>query len=156
MRLSIIGKYNIYFTDDVLLLISIYKQTNFKQPEAGVILLGQVKENSVYITRISLPSKSDKSTRNSFWRDKNIAQAIIDYEFHNSNKRTIYLGEWHTHPEEIPTPSTTDKKMIKDQFSKNKLNEPFLFQYIQGTKGFYLAIIEPKGITEIQVKEEEL
>ena len=45
--------------------------------------------------------------------------------------------------------------MIKDQFSKNKLNEPFLLQYIQGTKGFYLALLEPKNFNEIQVKKED-
>ncbi len=155
MRLTKIGKYNVYFTKDVLLLISKFIQSKQKQYEAGGILLGQVKENNIYITRVSFPSNQDKSSRFSFSRNKDYAQAIIDFEFHNSNKRTIYLGEWHTHPEELPTPSTTDRKMIKDQFSKNKLNEPFLLQYIQGTKGFYLALLEPKNFNEIQVKEED-
>ena len=120
MRLTKIGKYNIYFTKDVLILISKFIQSKQKQHEAGGILLGQVKENNIYITRVSFPSNQDKSSRFSFSRNKDYAQAIIDFEFHNSNKRTIYLGEWHTHPEELPTPSTTDRKMIKDQFSKNK------------------------------------
>lgn len=154
MRVTKIGSYEIHFTEDVLLIISKFKQIKYKQHEAGGILLGQVKGNKVYITRVSFPSKHDKSSRYSFWRSKNNAQTIIDYEFHNSNKRTIYIGEWHTHPEEIPNPSNTDRKMIKDQFSKNKLNEPFLLQYIQGTKGFYLALIEPNNFNEIKVKED--
>ncbi len=154
MRVTKIGNYEIYFTEDVLLLISKFKQIRHKQNEAGGILLGQVKKNSIYITRISFPSSHDKSSRYSFSRNKNNAQAIIDYEFHNSNRRTIYLGEWHTHPEEFPTPSNTDRKMIKDQFSKNKLNEPFLLQYIQGTKGFYLALLKPDSFNEVQLKEE--
>jgi integrative and conjugative element protein (TIGR02256 family) len=154
MRLTKIGKYKVYFTEDVLLLISKFKQSKKRQYEAGGILLGQVKENNIYITRVSFPSNQDKASRFSFSRNKDYAQAIIDFEFYNSNKRTIYLGEWHTHPEELPTPSNTDRKMIKDQFSKNKLNEPFLLQYIQGTKGFYLALLEPNDINEIQVKED--
>ncbi|PKP11478.1 MAG: hypothetical protein CVU08_12195 [Bacteroidetes bacterium HGW-Bacteroidetes-3] len=154
MRVTRIGNYEIHFTEDVLLLMSKFKQTKHKQHEAGGILLGQVKENCIYITRISFPSNHDKSSRYSFWRNKNNAQAIIDYEFHNSNNRTIYLGEWHTHPEELPTPSNTDRRMIKDQFSKNMLNEPFLLQYIQGTKGYYLALLEPDNITEIHVEED--
>ena len=152
MRLTKIGKYNVYFTKDVLFLISKFIQSKQKQHEAGGILLGQVKKNSIYITRISFPSNHDRSSRYSFWRNKNSAQAIIDFEFYNSNKRTIYLGEWHTHPEELPTPSNTDRKMIKDQYSKNKLNEPFLLQYIQGTKGYYLALLESNNITEIQIE----
>ena len=154
MRLTKIGNYEIHFTDDVLFLISKFKQIKPKQHEAGGILLGQVKENRVYITRISFPSSQDKSSRYSFNRDKKNAQAIIDYEFQNSNKRTIYLGEWHTHPEEIPRPSNTDRKMIKDQFSKNKLNEPFVLQYIQGSKGFYLALLETNNFNEIRLKED--
>lgn len=36
---------------------------------------------------------------------------------------TTYLGEWHTHPEEIPTPSVIDrigwaKKLLADSFSE--------------------------------------
>lgn len=43
--------------------------------------------------------------------------------------------------------------LIKDQFVKNRLNEPFLLQYIQGNKGFYMAILEPNKTSEISVKE---
>lgn len=154
MRKTEIGKYNVFFTKDVLELISKFKQNKTEQHESGGILLGQVKENNIYITRVSLPSKHDKSSRFSFMRNKKNAQAIIDYEFHNSNKRTIYLGEWHTHPEELPTPSNIDKRMIKDQFLKNKLNEPFILQYIQGTKGYYLAILEDDSFYEIKIAEE--
>jgi len=154
MRVTHIGNYKIYFTHDVLLLIAKFKQISSKQNEAGGVLLGQVKNNNIYITRISFPSSHDKSSRYSFSRNKKFAQAIIDFEFYNSNKRTIYLGEWHTHPEELPTPSNTDRKMIKDQFSKNILSEPFLLQYIQGTKGFYLALIESGSINEVKIKED--
>ncbi len=154
MRLTKIGNYKIYFTEDVLFLMSKFIQSKHKQHEAGGILLGQVKENNIYITRVSFPTSHDRSSRYFFSRNKNFAQAIIDFEFHNSNKRTIYLGEWHTHPEELPTPSNTDRKMIKDQFLKNRLNEPFLLQYIQGTNGFYLALLEPDNYTEIQVQKD--
>ena len=153
MRLTEIGKYKIYFTKDVLLLISKFKQLKQKQHEAGGILLGQVKENRIYITRISFPSNQDKSSRFSFSRNKNYAQVIIDYEFYNSNKKTIYLGEWHTHPEDIPWASKIDEKMIRDQFLKNRLNEPFILQYIEGRKGFYLALLDKENYFEIQVEE---
>ena len=47
MRLTKIGKYNVYFTKDVLLLISKFIQSKQKQHEVGGILLGQVKENNI-------------------------------------------------------------------------------------------------------------
>lgn len=148
MRLTELGDFKIFFTKDVLSLLATFIQVKKGQHEAGGILLGQVKEKDIYITRISFPSKRDRSSRYSFMRDKRNAQDIIDYEFFNSNKRTIYLGEWHTHPEELPTPSNVDRKMIKNQLLKNVLNEPFLLQYIQGTKGFYLGLIRTGEIIE--------
>lgn len=153
MRLTQLGNYRIFFTDDVISLLGNFIQIKQTQNEAGGILLGQVKEKDIYITRISFPSTRDRSSRYTFDRSKKSAQAIIDYEFYNSGKRTIYLGEWHTHPEKLPTPSNVDRKMIKDQFSKNLLNEPFLLQYILGTKGFYLGIILPGKIIEITVED---
>ncbi len=153
MRLTELGDFKIFFTEDVLSLLANYIQVEQGQHEAGGILLGQVKERDIYITRISFPSNRDRSSRYSFKRSKRNAQAIIDYEFYNSSKRTIYLGEWHTHPEELPTPSNVDRKMIKDQFSKNLLNEPFLLQYIQGTKGFYIGLIQTGEIIEKTLKD---
>tara|TARA_R110002050_G_scaffold20348_1_gene57653 strand:- start:42441 stop:42914 length:474 start_codon:yes stop_codon:yes gene_type:complete len=150
-----LGNYEIKITEDVLVLLSKFKQIKRKQPESGGILLGQILNKTIYVTRISFPSKKDKSSRFSFWRNKDSAQIIIDYEFLNSNQKTIYIGEWHTHPEELPNPSGTDVKMINDQYEKNKLNEPFLIQYIQGTKGFYLALLEPDGINYVRVNNLE-
>lgn len=44
----------------------------------------------------------------------------------NSGQKTIYIGEWHTHPENYPNPSGVDNKMIVQQYFKNRINEPFL------------------------------
>ena len=153
MKVIPIGKYEIIFTDEVSSLLYSFRQFKKRHPESGGILLGQVKGKRVYVTRISFPSKHDTSSRTSFIRDKDKAQLIIDYEFINSEKQTTYLGEWHTHPEEVPSPSTIDRLMITDQFKKNKLNEPFVLQYIQGTRGFYLGLITFKNIDELRVRE---
>jgi len=136
-----LGKYRVHILDSVLRIFDLHKQIGPKSPESGGVLLGQVNDNNIYIMKASTPSVRDKSSRTFFVRDKVVAQSIIDYEFFNSNRKTIYLGEWHTHPEETPKPSSTDNKMIKAQFSKNELNEPFLVQIIRGTQALYLGLI---------------
>ena len=35
-------------------------------------------------------------------------QEAIDDAFKKSNGEWHYLGEWHTHPEDVPNPSMTD------------------------------------------------
>lgn len=134
------GKYKISISDDVLLTLEKFKQKEGENESGGIILGLVYHDSSVCITKISLPNSSDKASRFSFERDKKIAQAIVDEEFYSSNGKIIYLGEWHTHPEPHPLPSSVDIKMIKKQFKKNTINEDFLIMMIQGTENLYLAV----------------
>lgn len=129
----------IFITDSVREIFVDHRQLKKDQPEAGGILLGQVHGKSIYILKASIPNKFDRSSRTGFECNRDVAQVLVNHEFANSARRTIYLGEWHTHPEDYPTPSEVDKEMIRDQFKKNKLNEPFVLLVIQGRKGLYLA-----------------
>lgn len=136
----------IYITPSVLRIIEGFKQVKKCDNESGGIILGQLKEDKVYILKVSIPNKLDIATRYSFNCNKDAAQIIINYEFINSEQKTIYLGEWHTHPEDYPNPSMVDKIMINSQYFKNKLNEPFLILLIQGLKELYIAIYDGKKL----------
>lgn len=136
----LIANYHIFLSKRVLDDFNNYKQDKINKNESGGILLGQVFKNNIYILKNSVPSKYDISKRYSFERDMANAQKIIDLEFEESEGRTIYLGEWHTHPENDPNPSGQDLKMIKDQFRKNKLNEPFIVLIIFGIKSYFVGI----------------
>jgi len=142
---------NIIIARSVLNLIERFKQTNNKDNESGGILLGQVTEKEVYILKVTSPNKFDRASRYSFDCNKDAAQVIINYEFLNSGQKTIYIGEWHTHPENYPNPSGVDKRMIDNQYFKNKLNEPFLILIIQGLKGLYVAIFNGKKLEETKL-----
>jgi integrative and conjugative element protein (TIGR02256 family) len=121
-------------TDDVLYTFGKYIQDTRGKHEAGGILLGQIRDNYVYLVRASIPNSYDKSARFGFQRDKRAAQLIVEHEFANSNGKTIYIGEWHTHPENFPEPSGQDMAMIIGQFKLNKNIEPYIFLAIQGIK----------------------
>jgi integrative and conjugative element protein (TIGR02256 family) len=146
MKEIILNSKSIHISDSVLDIFEKYKQNSKWSNESGGILLGQVTKEGVYILKASTPNKFDKGSRYSFECNKDGAQIIMDYEFINSNKKTIYIGEWHTHPEPIPTPSGTDINMIQTQYKKNKINEPFLLLIIQGTKELYVGLFDGKAI----------
>lgn len=146
MKEIIRNKTTIFISDSVLELIKSFKQFGATNYESGGILLGQISEKGIYILRASTPNKFDKSSRYSFECNKDAAQVIINYEFQNSDKKTIYIGEWHTHPEKNSTPSGIDKSMIIGQFKKNKLNEPFLILMIQGLSELYIALWDGKKL----------
>ncbi len=151
-----VGKFNVELSGNVVDIFSKFKQVKHKIHESGGILLGQVKENYVYISKATPPSRHDTSSRFNFIRDCNIAQIIVDYEFYNNNGHLIYLGEWHTHPENIPMPSSQDIMMIKEQFSNNKLNEKYILLIIIGITSTYLGMFNGKILIEGESRNKSL
>ena len=98
---------------EVILIFEKYKQEGINKKESGGVLSGFYLDDYSYrITDASEPSKLDKSSKFSFNRAKESAQEFINNLFKKSKGKKIYLGEWHTHPEDIPTPSYIDIKSI--------------------------------------------
>jgi len=126
-----------------------FRQEGLNSLESGGIILGQVNKEIILINRVSIPNDKDKATKNSFNRDKDSAQEIINHEFTRSNGKTIYLGEWHTHPEENSKPSSVDIKMIKEQFKGNIINIDFLILIIIGNEKDYLGVQDEKSLQKI-------
>ncbi|RZL45513.1 MAG: hypothetical protein EOP00_17290, partial [Pedobacter sp.] len=94
-----VGGHNIIIHEAPLEILRKFTQSKPHQPESGGIILGKVYDNHIEIVKLSVPTSLDKSSRYNFERNKISAQIIIDYEFLNSHGQVIYLGEWHTHPE---------------------------------------------------------
>lgn len=121
-------------------VLSSHIQNDEYKPESGGILMGYyIDDYSFYISDCSTPSKRDKSSRFHFLRSAINAQKFIERKFKSSKGKKIYLGEWHTHPERLPSPSPTDLISFKDQLKKNEMNSSFLFMIIFGTEGLYVA-----------------
>ncbi|MFI1773379.1 Mov34/MPN/PAD-1 family protein [Thalassobellus citreus] len=142
-------EYKIIIEGNVLELFETFKQTGRKH-ERGGILLGEVSKAEIRIKKASIPTMFDSGSRFRFNRHKKSAQLFTDYEFYNSQGTIIYLGEWHTHPESIPSPSNIDIKMIATQFKKNKINESFLLMIIVGIKGIYLGYYDGKNLKQLK------
>jgi len=89
--------------------ISSYKQNSKIIPESGGCLLGFYRPPHIHITHLTTPMPGDQKSRMRFCRKDKQHLKIIK-EFQQETKTGTYLGEWHTHPETIPTPSHIDKK----------------------------------------------
>ena len=139
----------IIIEQNVVDLFNTFRQTG-KKPESGGILLGKVYENEIRIKKASIPTVFDSSKRYNFNRHKKSAQLFTDYEFKNSGGTIIYLGEWHTHPQQIPIPSPTDVMMIATQFKKNKINETFLLMIIVGLADVYMGYYDGQTLTTLE------
>jgi len=119
------------FTPGVLADLNKYRQFG-KRKEAGGILLGQVFDDRVLIDEITLPSIWDRAGKLFFIRNVRKAQKEVNKTWVKSGGKRIYLGEWHTHPEVNPTPSSDDKKLILNMLKDTKMEIDFLFLVIVG------------------------
>ncbi len=113
----------------------------FGQNEAGGILLGCVYSNaSVLIEKVTTPDNSDKAGRRFFDRSRKRAQQVVEREWQESSGVRIYLGEWHTHSEPNPSPSSRDRTMIRNMLRQTKMHIDFLFLNIVGTQSNWVGI----------------
>ncbi|MDR2276152.1 MAG: Mov34/MPN/PAD-1 family protein [Sphingobacterium sp.] len=148
-----INKYSIVIHRGPLDILERFTQNEAKAHEAGGIIVGKIINEQINIIKLSVPSRMDKSSRMSFERNKDSAQIILDYEFHNSNGQFTYLGEWHTHPEPFPTPSNIDLQMLKQQYKNNKMMTDFIILLIKGTNGIYISILDNDGYHEFRIPQ---
>lgn len=92
----------------VLTLLSHHRQLSRNAREAGGVLLGHARGQHFHVLIATRPGPDDQRSRTSFHRrDK-----LHHQQFFSSRKKdpfTAYLGDWHSHPEDIPAPSSLDQ-----------------------------------------------
>ena len=112
-----------------------YRQRPRAAERGGVLAGCRVAARAWLITHASPPSA--RSLAGLFWlkRDRGDAQRFIDRVFAETRGVANYLGEWHTHPQANPSPSTADRRMLTDLLANSRLEIDFLFGAIVGTGG---------------------
>lgn len=101
--------------DVVLEKMKRYRQDISGATEAGGILIGRIilDSSDLIIDDVSEPMPGDIRKRYRFKRSPKGHQEYFDCLWEESEGRCYYFGEWHTHPEPIPTPSSIDIKNWK-------------------------------------------
>lgn len=85
-----------------------FRQHGPSAPESGGILLGFRRGPHLHIVEATLPTSSDQRSRFGFKRHAKAHQAAAMRRWKESDETMGYMGEWHTHPEDHPSPSGTD------------------------------------------------
>lgn len=84
--------------------------------ESGGLLFGYFNLPRVILDVATKPVSTEKRGPNSFEIDSSNASKEIKKQF-KANRH--FLGEWHSHPQVQPMPSTKDLRTIKDLFVKS-------------------------------------
>lgn len=134
-------------TESVMEKINQYRQK--AGSETGGIIMGSIiNERKIRINRISQPCVI-LTSRCGCTRDAKKANGIIQREFEASNHTRVYLGEWHTHPENMPTPSRTDYQSVRDIFRNALLPYNRIIILIIGLKSEYWSCFNGKRFSKI-------
>ena len=122
-------------TNNVLEQFRLFRQIEQGEHEAGGLLLGRyiINSNDTIIDLISTPQLNDVSSPVKFIKNKDEHQAIVDEAWEKSCGTCNFLGEWHTHPEKIPSPSIIDIKNWKSIISKAVFESNSLYFLIIGS-----------------------
>lgn len=91
--------------------------------EIGGILFGRINHNKSIVTIEKLEVvRSKKQIRLAYVRNNRIAQKVINKVWIESKGIVNYIGEWHTHPNIAPIPSSIDKTTILEQTLEKRSN----------------------------------
>jgi len=111
-------------------------QTDEKARESGGVMMGRfIKDcKDLVIDKVTQPMDGDRQSRYGFKRLSPLHQEILDKEWMASKGTCNYLGEWHTHPEDDPTPSSVDINDWKRKLRKDVFSGRYLYFLIVGTE----------------------
>ncbi|AST88505.1 hypothetical protein HI806_21470 (plasmid) [Ralstonia solanacearum] len=115
----------------VLATLMRFRQTSVAAPESGGILLGYRRGMHLHVSMMTTPQPGDIQHRYGFQRQAQKHQNIALEQWKAERETMDYIGEWHTHPESEPTPSSIDKREWRRIC--NARNEPMVF-LIAGTR----------------------
>lgn len=92
----------------VLERLAAFRQMATSAPEAGGILMGYRRGPHTHVTEATLPTARDVQRRFGFFRHATHHQRVALRRWKESGETMDYVGEWHTHPEDDPSPSGID------------------------------------------------
>ncbi|MEJ0100285.1 MAG: Mov34/MPN/PAD-1 family protein [Pseudomonadota bacterium] len=109
----------IRITDAVLNHVAKHQQNGVTATEAGGQLFGTVSRNEVRLVVAVGPHLRDERGRTHYRSDRKAAQRAIRDQ---AKRGLLFLGEWHTHPQDVPAPSGDDRDAIALMVGKSSLN----------------------------------
>ncbi len=132
------------FDDKVLDVFRQHIQRLGSDAEAGGLLLGEVRGGHLNLVDATFPAAGDLRSRYSFERLPQGHAEVAQKMWSDSRGTVRYLGEWHSHPQDLPIPSGIDQSEWKRLASKRKDKRPVL-AVIVGRAGLHVELVSSNG-----------
>ena len=131
----------IILTDVVLATFDRYRQLMVDDLEAGGQLFARFDNNIIRVEHATEPRLTDHRSPLNFVPDRGAERREIRRRFKDG---LHYVGDWHTHPEPYPKPSTTDIQSFQGMYRYSRHRLANFLMVIVGTEpkedGLYVAL----------------
>lgn len=113
-----------------------YRQRSGDEPEAGGLLLGRnlLDCDDIVVDYVTVPMPQDNRKRYFFNKNRDNHQQLLEKRWRESKGTCNYIGEWHTHPECIPNPSSHDLSQWRKILRETITDVDAIFFAIMGTE----------------------
>ncbi len=116
-----------------------HRQTDENPNEAGGQLFSSFEDGVIRVLRATGPRLTDKREPLIYVPDREEERKEIRKNF---AKGLHFVGDWHTHPERVPSPSVIDVQNMQDCFRRS----------VHGLNFFVLAIVgDETGALKVSV-----
>lgn len=125
--------------------------------EAGGLLLGSVIPalDAMEVSQATEPGGRDRRRKFGFHRSGSDSTRIAKAAWHASDGIVHILGEWHTHPEDEPTPSLVDYRNMLAQLRGTTVVYKGLFMLVAGRQSFWVEFFPSSGVNRCPAKLRE-
>jgi integrative and conjugative element protein (TIGR02256 family) len=113
--------------------------------EAGGVLLGRARGPHLEVIEATEPTCWDQRMPFFFQRSARPHRRVAEARWVHSGGEVGYIGEWHTHPENHPTPSPTDVREWTVLAAQRGAGSTLL-SAIVGRQSLYLELIGHVGV----------
>lgn len=129
-----------------------HRQLRLKDNEAGGQLFARFEGKDTIIVEATEPKSSDKRKRYRFEPNKWLQRQEIRTK-HKCGEH--FVGDWHTHPEPIPSPSSDDLHSIAECFRESRHELRAFVMVIVGTaelpEGILVCMVDKQSVKFLNV-----
>lgn len=148
------GGPTVILTDAAVASMVRHRQVSAKSKEAGGQLFARFEGNDTFVVEATEPKPLDSRTRCLFipnrWLQRQEIKAL-----HLEGKH--FVGDWHTHPQSVPSPSGEDINSMVECFRKSHHDLKAFLMVIVGTaelpEGLYVCLVDGNGVTRLALTD---
>lgn len=125
-----------------------HRQKSLFSREAGGQMFATLSANRWRIEAATGPRNGDRRSRFHFWPDRKAEQEEINRFYERGLE---FVGDWHTHPEDVPRPSSSDLTSVGNVVRESRHALPGILMCIVGRReppdGLWLSFHARDGST---------